>query len=162
MKHRDRTPACLTLASILVAGTMAIAQSPAHKAIVAKDGAQRASEFDDAIRVNIRPDLRRKLAPIVAAIRYSENGGPGREYGILHPRVGDSYRSQAGWCAATVQKCYDRWVRKGKPSFFVGFLGSRYCPIGAENDPTGLNRHWVRNVSRFAYKFWDYTVDCGK
>jgi hypothetical protein len=32
---------------------------------------------------------------------------------------------------------------------FIEFLGSRYCPIGAKNDPTGLNKNWVRNVKYF-------------
>jgi hypothetical protein len=27
-------------------------------------------------------------------------------------------------------------------------MGNIYCPIGAANDPTGLNKHWVPNVKR--------------
>lgn len=27
-------------------------------------------------------------------------------------------------------------------------LGSAYCPVGAANDPTGLNAHWVPNVTK--------------
>jgi len=120
---------------------------------VAKDGTQCAAMFDDAVRVNIRPEMRRELAPIVAAIRHAENGGKGREYGILHPRVKPTYRSQAGWCAATVQKNYDRWTKAGKRGAFVVFLGRRYCPVGAENDPQGLNRHWIKNVSHYVSRF---------
>ena len=29
---------------------------------------------------------------------------------------------------------------------FIEFLGSRYCPVGADNDPTNLNIHWIKNV----------------
>ena len=29
------------------------------------------------------------------------------------------------------------------------FLADRYCPIGASNDPTGLNKHWLGNVRHF-------------
>ena len=65
-------------------------------------------DFSTAIESNIRPDLHTKLAPLVVAIRYAENGAEGREYGILHPDVDPTYRSQAGWCAATVQKNWDR------------------------------------------------------
>jgi len=125
----------------------------ARDAILSKDGGTRCCQFDDAVRVNIRPECRKALAPIVAAIRYAENGGKGREYGILHPRVKPTYRSQAGWCAATVQKNYDRWTKAGKRGAFVVFLGRRYCPVGAENDPQGLNRHWIKNVSHYTSRF---------
>ncbi len=29
---------------------------------------------------------------------------------------------------------------------FVGYLGSKWAPIGAENDPTNLNKNWISNV----------------
>ena len=32
---------------------------------------------------------------------------------------------------------------------FISFLGARYCPVGASNDPRGLNKNWVRNVKYF-------------
>ena len=124
-----------------------------YEAIVAKDGLTRATDYVNAVRENIRPKLHSKLAPIVTAIRYAENGGKGREYGILHKRVKLTYRSQAGWCAATVQKNYDRWVKAGKHGDFIEFLGRRYCPVGAKNDPRGLNRHWVKNVSHYVSRF---------
>ena len=129
-----------------------LAQSP-HDAILAKDGKVCAASFDDAIVVNIRPELRSKLAPIVAAIRYAENGGKGKEYGILHPRVKPTYRSQAGWCAATVQKNYDRWVKAGRKGDYLVFLSKRYCPIGADNDPNGLNHNWLGNVRKLRNRF---------
>jgi hypothetical protein len=77
----------------------------------------------------------------------------GKEYGILHPRVKPTYRSQAGWCAATVQKNYDRWVKAGRKGEFIVFLGNRYCPVGAENDPNGLNKNWTKNVRFYVDKF---------
>ena len=129
-----------------------LAQSP-HDAILAKDGKACAAQFDDAIVVNIRPELRSKLAPIVAAIRYAENGRRGREYGILHKRCPNTYRAQAGWCAATVQKNYDRWVKAGSKGEFITYLGGIYCPIGVKNDPTGLNKHWIKNVNKFNKRF---------
>ena len=120
------------------------------EAIKRKDGAAAAASFEDAVRVNIRPEMRAELAPIVAAIRHAENGRAGREYGVLHPKaLGKSYRTQAGWCAATVQKHYDRWIKAGSQGTFLESLARRYCPVGAGNDPTGLNRHWLKNV-----RFW--------
>tara|TARA_Y100000401_G_scaffold110616_1_gene107993 strand:+ start:486 stop:974 length:489 start_codon:yes stop_codon:yes gene_type:complete len=121
--------------------------------IVKKDGAANAALFDDAIKVNIRPELRAKLAPYVSAIRYAENGRAGREYGCLSKYAKDrGYRRQAGECACTVQKNYDRWVKAGSKGEFVVFLGKRYCPVGADNDPNGLNKHWIKNVRKLYAK----------
>ena len=150
MEHMTKS-VLATMVSLFLCG-VSISQSY-RQAIVAKDGTQCVAMFDDAVRVNIRPEMRRELAPIVAAIRHAENGGKGREYGILHPRVKPTYRSQAGWCATAVQKNYDRWTKAGKRGAFVVFLGRRYCPVGAENDPQGLNRHWVKNVRHYVSRF---------
>ncbi len=30
---------------------------------------------------------------------------------------------------------------------FIAFLGSRYCPIGCDND-RGTNKYWIKNVKR--------------
>ncbi len=141
--------------------TLALALALAGvSAIERKDGPTKAAEFQDAIEANIRPELRETLAPIVAAIRYAEDGRAGREYGILHPRVKPTYRSQAGWAAASVQKSWDRWVAAGQPGDFITHLGARYCPVGADNDPDGLNRHWVGNVTKFAEAFGVETYHC--
>ena len=130
-----------------------ISWGPSIQAISNKDGVVAAAEFADAIEVNVRPECRDFLAPVVAAVRHAEDGSRGREYGVLHPRAEVSYRSQAGWCAATVQKNYDRWVEAGKKADFITFLGIRYCPVGAKNDPKGLNKHWITNVNFFYNEF---------
>lgn len=133
--------------------SFSFAQS-SYEAIHSKDGYKAAEDFYDAIVDNVRPECRNRLAPIVAAIRYAENGRMGREYGVLHPRaLNKSYRTQAGWCAATVQKNYDRWVAAGSKGDYIAFLGARYCPVGADNDPKGLNKHWIGNVTKFSKRF---------
>lgn len=133
------------------------AQKGAYDAILLKDGKASAVSFQDACYTNIDPIFRPILNPIVAAIRYAENGRKGREYGILHTRVKPTYRSQAGWCAATVQKNFTRWLNTKPadktPTAFITFLGSKYCPVGADNDPTGLNKHWIKNVKYYYYEF---------
>tara|TARA_R100000458_G_scaffold35132_1_gene32531 strand:+ start:1956 stop:2474 length:519 start_codon:yes stop_codon:yes gene_type:complete len=125
--------------------------------IASKDGDEIVPDFIDAINTNIRPEHREFLTPIVTAIRYAENGGDGKEFGILHPRVKPTYRSQAGWCSATVQKNYDRWNPSGPyddtPESFIKFLGARYAPIGVDNDPNNLNANWVSNVTYYYNKF---------
>ena len=84
---------------------------------------------------------------ILLAIRKAESGPAGTEFGVLNPKAKDTnLRTQAGWAAATIVKNHVRWVKAGKPGEFTAFLAKRYCPIGAGNDPQGLNRHWERNV----------------
>lgn len=133
------------------------AQDPIANSLAAiqkKDGDKAALDFVDAVSVNIRPECRKMLVPILAAVRYSENGRAGREYGVLHPKaLGKSYRTQAGWSAATIQKQWDRYLAAGGDpkdvSAYLLSLRNRYCPIGADNDPNGLNSNWLRNVTKF-------------
>jgi len=81
------------------------------------------------------------------AIRKTENGGPGVEFGVLHPKAkGTNLRTQAGWAAATIMKNRGRHNPK-KDGDFISFLGSRYAPKNAENDPHGLNANWIKNAS---------------
>ena len=131
--------------------------SRSQKEIQDKDGLEGLRDFTNAIETNIRPELHSKLAPLVVAIRYAENGGSGREYGVLHPKVKPTYRSQAGWCAATVQKNWDRYEQQGcdTENFdqYIAFLGKKYCPIDDTRDIMGLNKHWISNVSRFYNQF---------
>ena len=108
------------------------------------------SVIDAAIARNIPSEHIALLTPVVYAIRRAENGRAGREFGILHPRAIDTnLDTQAGWCAATV---YKEWCRQGKPTnmgTFIPLLGKRYCPVGADNDPSGLNKNWVKNATKF-------------
>ena len=38
------------------------------------------------------------------------------------------------------------YVKANDAPGFVAFWGQRWAPIGAQNDPNGLNRNWVLNV----------------
>jgi hypothetical protein len=91
------------------------------------------------------------LVCVLHAIRTAENGRPGLEFGVMHPRAKDqpnSLRVQAGWAAATVSKNLTRWLDSGEDVDFITYLGRRYAPVGVKNDPTNLNQHWVGNVKR--------------
>lgn len=44
----------------------------------------------------------------------------------------------------------------------VSDLGSAYAPLGADNDPTGLNRHWAPNVTKFTNEFGGLIMNCEK
>jgi len=90
----------------------------------------------------IKPSRKAELFKIVMAIRVAENGGPGKEWGILHPSA-NTYDLQMAWATATVIKNFCRWIHAGEPDTFITYLGNRYCPPDAHP----LNRHWVKNVT---------------
>jgi len=93
----------------------------------------------------------------LTALRQIENGGPGREFGVLSvpaPTLDD----QARIAAETVRRNVERFELRGGTAVdpasgryteeFVRFFSGRYAPIGVANDPTNLNRHHAGNLSR--------------
>lgn len=101
----------------------------------------------------------------LAAIRKTENGGPGKEFGVLAVSA-PTFQDQLRVCAATVRHRLVEY-NQNHPVFasyrcpngesvliyvqgFIGYLGSIYAPVDAGNDPNGLNLNWVRNVT------WQY------
>ena len=105
--------------------------------------------IDDAIQENI-PDasMRPYFKRLVCAIRTAENGGPGRQFGVMSPKA-KTFRQQAGWCAAICWKRHQEWLERkksGSSSKFLVYLASRYAPKGASNDPLLLNFNWHHNV----------------
>ena len=56
-------------------------------------------------------------------------------------------------CFNTVAHKHRLWLalvaKKGVEMPFLTYLANHYAPIGAENDPNGLNRNWERNVNWF-------------
>jgi len=96
---------------------------------------------------------------ILLAIRMAENGGPGKEFGVKHPKAwGTNLDTQAGWAAATIVNNRKRFERiRDTPENaqlivtpFINFLANRYCPVAS--DPQG-NIHWKRNVLYWYRKF---------
>lgn len=80
---------------------------------------------------------------IANAIYWAEGGDISHPYGILaHYKTTTSRQA----CINTIQHARRDWNGKGD---FCEFLGSRYCPVGANNDPTGLNVNWVKNVKYY-------------
>ena len=67
----------------------------------------KASEYATIAQAAKRNDCHGELFIILLAIRKAENGGPGREFGIMNPKA-DNLDKQAGWAAATVVKNYQR------------------------------------------------------
>lgn len=53
---------------------------------------------------------------------------------------------------------HNRIVRDGKNS--IELLGSVYAPVGAANDPTGLNKNWVPTVTKIVQNLGGLTMNC--
>jgi len=49
-------------------------------------------------------------------------------------------------CLNTIASNYRRWDGQGD---FIEYLSRVYCPVGASNDPHGLNVNWSRNVKHY-------------
>lgn len=83
------------------------------------------------------------------AIYVAEGGAKTRHpYGIMKKYKTTTPRQA---CINTVNSAFKRYKKDDKGLDFVSFLGATYAPIGADNDPTGLNKNWVGNVSEVFY-----------
>lgn len=112
--------------------------------IVQGEPFHRIPESDRAILSKVAAEYRLTYQErrLLFAIRLAENGGPGREMGVLTPKAqrlaGDhaaSLRLQAQWAAGTIQRRYN-----GDLEVFA----ARWCPAEAH----ALNKHWLPNVRR--------------
>jgi hypothetical protein len=83
---------------------------------------------------------------LLLAIRQAENGGPGRELGILS-KTARTLDAQAANAACTIIKQHRRSGCKDVTPEYIAGLAARYCPVGARNDPAGTNKNWFKNVS---------------
>jgi hypothetical protein len=102
----------------------------------------------EADRTGVDPSL-------LTALRRTENGGPGKEFGVLSVPASD-LDGQARMAANTVRNNVVRFERDGGIAVdprsgrytedFLRFLSSRYAPVGAQNDPNGLNRFHAANL----------------
>jgi hypothetical protein len=94
------------------------------------------------------------LENIVMAIYQAEGSERAiKPFGILSVPC-ESYSECKKICENTVRnnwKRYQEWGHKKYPTY-LAFLASRYAPIGVSNDPTNLNKNWLKNVQHFLYK----------
>lgn len=86
---------------------------------------------------------------IVNAIYWAE-GGPktNHPYGVLSVKC-DSSEECRRICRNTVRNNRKRFSNQTLFTDYLEFLSSRYAPIGAGNDPTNLNKNWLKNVRWF-------------
>ena len=117
------------------------ASVPAAEKVLIKDAASRAA---------VDPRF-------LGALRRAENGGPGREFGVLSVSA-PTYEDQVRLAAASIRRNVERFEASGRVAVdpatgryseeFIRFFSNRYAPVGAANDPTGLNQHHARNLIR--------------
>jgi len=90
---------------------------------------------------------------IVNAIYKAEGGKKTKyPYGIVSIDTKGDEEYARKICYNTVRNNKVRFKNQTKYKDYIEFLGSRYCPIGASNDPNNLNKNWVTNVKYFIDK----------
>lgn len=58
-----------------------------------------------------------------------------------------SYETVADSIYDMARNLRQNYLNQGKES--IAQIGAKYAPVGAANDPTGLNNHWTTGVQRF-------------
>ncbi len=100
--------------------------------------------------------LNEEQGKIAIAISKHETGNftsslfkNGNNVGGLYKGGGKFYKFN------TIEDGIDTYIRTLKNGYFnkglntIEEIQKKYCPIGAENDPTGLNKNWVSGVTYF-------------
>jgi hypothetical protein len=91
---------------------------------------------------------------LLAAMRRQENGAPGYEYGVPS-RIAADFHAQLRVACITVAHRMDGWSgvmykRVGHVAVmsdeWIRLFASIWAPVGAANDPDGLNVSWPANV----------------
>jgi hypothetical protein len=88
---------------------------------------------------------------------YQIEGGAKAKY--LYGIVSIKYKNEAEAkkiCTNTIRNNWYRWKQNSKGMTFDAYLAGVYCPVGAANDPKGLNVNWLRNF-RFYVQKWGIT-----
>ena len=84
------------------------------------------------------------------AIYKAEGGSKTKHpYGILAHYKHTTPRQA---CINTINSAMKRFNKQNKQKDFILFLSKTYCPVGASNDPKGLNKYWVKNVKHYYNK----------
>lgn len=96
----------------------------------------------------------------VGAIRKTENGGPGKEFGVLGVSA-PTYDDQLRICIATIKHRLVQYSQNHQALFryiapngdaiviyhpaFIDWFATIWAPVDAGNDPDHLNRNWTNN-----------------
>ena len=119
--------------------------------------------IDIANEYNIDPVL-------MAAIAFHETGSGTSNALVNYNNPGGLMNPETNWATLlrfdtleeglrSTGRTLDRLVHKGGLTT-IGALGSVYAPIGAKNDPTGLNKNWTPNVTKIVNELGGLTISC--
>ena len=111
----------------------------------------------NAAKINVIDEHDHETMSMLYAIRSTENGRAGKEFGVLHKNAvgkpGQTLDKQAGWASSILMKRKGEWegmdsTTQAQYNGFPHYLQSKYSPtIGATNDPKGLNNNWLKNFT---------------
>ena len=91
-------------------------------------------------------------AEIANAIYQAEGGTKAKvAYGILSVKVRDEAEARRV-CLNTIRNQRRRHSAHACGMDYLSCLAKRYAPVGAENDPLGYNKNWLRNVRYYLDK----------
>ena len=126
------------------------------KAIATKHGDEHEVILNAAKRNGIDENDHETMS-MLYAIRSTENGRAGKEFGVLHKNAvgkpGQTLDKQAGWASSILMKRKGEWegmdsTTQAQYKGFPHYLQTKYSPtIGATNDPKGLNNNWLKNFT---------------
>jgi hypothetical protein len=146
--QQDAAPAPETVESGAASPEAPAAATEPQSSAVSAPSREAALIAQEAARTGVDPAL-------LAAIRKVENGPPGREFGVLSVPA-PTLEGQARVAANTVRNTLQRYAQHGGQAVdpvtgryteaFLRYLSARYAPVGAANDPLGLNRSHAANL----------------
>ena len=73
--------------------------------------------------------------------------GPNNAWGWACPNDPADFATWADGIDTVMSGLRRYYLDEGRTS--VSLIQQKYCPVGAANDPTGLNSHWAQNVTKF-------------
>jgi hypothetical protein len=153
------------IALALVASTHAVAAEPAPAAPVAAAQPPTAAALDAYLASKGSPMTGQGAAfvasggqwqvdpRLVVAIAGAESSfgqitcAPFNAWGWGCPNGPYEFTSWADGFDTVMKGLRTNYLSEGRTS--VALIHQKYAPVGAANDPTGLNNHWTINVSRF-------------
>ncbi|MDD5213304.1 MAG: NlpC/P60 family protein [Candidatus Gracilibacteria bacterium] len=99
------------------------------------------------------------------SLRKIENGGSGREFGVMNPSM-DTFDGQLNMACRIIQDNMNKYKRvtgenpiASADTFsgeFVAYLSNIYAPIGASDDPNNLNKNHFTNLISSYSKYTGY------
>ena len=114
--------------------------------------------YQDELQMILANSQKYGIEPeMLMAIRCAENG-KNYAYGVLprKPSEREKFKDKETQCKLAAQTIANNEIRRQRAitnKDQIDYLGDVYCPVGAENDPRGLNKNWKGNVRKYYTQF---------